>query len=86
MPSYNGGSGGGPGGPAPLLFLDQTEARRAETLFWRPPLPLAYSQGLDPVRLIRLVAKALTNSHHIRHFRENHHFQRALLSSHLNFS
>ena len=46
-------------GPAPpRLFLDQTEARRAETFFWRPgrpPLskglddrPLFLSQGLDP--------------------------------------
>ena len=33
-----------PGGRPPLLFLDQTEARRAEKLFLRPP-PL--SQGLD---------------------------------------
>ena len=32
-------------GPAPLLFLDQNEARRAEKfIFWRPP-PL--SEGLD---------------------------------------
>ena len=36
--------------------------------------------------LIRLVAKASTNSHHIRHFRQNPHFQRAPLSYHLNFS
>ena len=32
-------------GEGPLLFLDQTEARRAEKLFWRPPPAL--SQGLD---------------------------------------
>ena len=30
--------GRGPGG-APPLFLDQTEARRAENCFWRPPPP-----------------------------------------------
>jgi len=40
--------GRGPGGlgPPPLLFLDQTEARRAEKKFfgdWAPPL----SKGLD---------------------------------------
>ena len=29
----------------PLLFLDQTEARRAEKFFWRPPPVL--SKGLD---------------------------------------
>ena len=29
----------------PLLFLDQTEARRAEKVFWRPPPAL--SKGLD---------------------------------------
>ena len=39
---YN--SGGSRGG-APVLFLDQTEARRAENILWRPP-PLL-SQGLD---------------------------------------
>ena len=31
--------GSGPGDPAPPLFLDQTEARRAENSFWRPPPP-----------------------------------------------
>ena len=39
------GSGGGSRGGAPVLFLDQTEARRAENILWRPP-PLL-SQGLD---------------------------------------
>ena len=53
--------GRNPGGPAPPLFLDQTEARRAEELFfgdllpphliygsrWPPPPP-PLSQGLDP--------------------------------------
>ena len=29
---------GGPGGPPPL-FLDQTEARRAEKIFWGAPGP-----------------------------------------------
>ena len=42
----------------PFLFLDQTEARRAEKFFWRPPPALSkglddrahppLSQGLDP--------------------------------------
>ena len=40
---YN--SGGSRGG-TPVLFLDQTEARRAEKNLWRPPPPLL-SQGLD---------------------------------------
>ena len=35
------------GGRPPPLFLDQTEAPRAEKFFWRPLPPL--SQGLDPV-------------------------------------
>ena len=35
---------GGAGGPTPSLFLDQTEARRAEHRPRPPPL----SQGLDP--------------------------------------
>ena len=38
-----------PGGAAPLLFLDQTEARRTKKILLahqHPPLPL--SQGLDP--------------------------------------
>ena len=60
-------SGGGPGGSATPLFLDQTEARRAEKIFfWRPaphlylrvwmttppPPPHPLSEGLDPA-LIR---------------------------------
>ena len=51
--------GRGPGGrpnppppppppPPPLLFLDQTEARRAENSFLRDPPPTPFSQGLDP--------------------------------------
>ena len=46
---YNsGGSRGGAwGARAPLLFLDKTEAQRAEKFFRRPgPPPL--SEGLDP--------------------------------------
>ena len=55
--------GGGHGGPAPLpLFLDQTEARKAEN-FWggRPPPSLSkgvddrpppLSQDLDPALII----------------------------------
>ena len=29
----------GPGAPPPPLFLDQTEARRAEKIFWGAPGP-----------------------------------------------
>ena len=58
--------GEGPRGPAPPLFLDQTEARRAEKLFWgdRPsPLskrlddrhPQPPSQGLDPALQIMTI-------------------------------
>ena len=35
----------GPGGPGPPLFLHQTEARRAEKIFWRPPAPPPSPQG-----------------------------------------
>ena len=52
--------GEGTGGAAPL-FLDQTEAWRAEKTFWRPPPPFSkglddrhpplVSQGLDPALL-----------------------------------
>ena len=38
--------GRGPGGPAPPLFLDQTEARRAEKFFWETGPP-SLCQGLD---------------------------------------
>ena len=31
--------------PCPFLFLDQTDAQRAENIFWEQPHPL--SQGLD---------------------------------------
>ena len=55
--------GEGPGGPGPPVFLDQTDARRAEeNFFFKPPPPspppllchglddraLALSEGLDP--------------------------------------
>ena len=43
--------GEGAGGPALLLLLDhQTEARRAEKIFLRPPPlpPPTLSEGLDP--------------------------------------
>ena len=36
----SGGSREGARGAGPPLFLDQTEARRAEKIFWRPPPPL----------------------------------------------
>ena len=43
--------GEGPGGPARPLILDQTEARRAEKIFFAtappPPPPRDLSQGLD---------------------------------------
>ena len=47
--------------PAPPLFLDQTEARRAEIIFWETAPPPTYlrvwmtgpslSQGVDPALL-----------------------------------
>ena len=54
--------GKGPVGPEPPLFLDQTEARRAERNFLRDPAPAylrvwmtglptpppSFSEGLDP--------------------------------------
>ena len=40
--------GEGPGGPASPLFLDETEARRAETFFLETPGPLSDGLGLDP--------------------------------------
>ena len=69
--------GEGPGTcPPPLLFLDQTEARRAEKIFLgdRPPTPLSkglddrppppppppLSQGLDPALLSTEYSKELT--------------------------
>ena len=36
---FSGGSRGGAGGPAPPLFLDQIEARRAEKTFFETGLP-----------------------------------------------
>ena len=63
--SSGGSRGGARGAQAPPLFLDQTEARTAEKLFFGRPAPLLYlrvwmtappppplSQGLDPA-LIR---------------------------------
>ena len=56
--------GEGPGGAAPPLFPDQTEARRAKKIFFgdqpppvskglddRPPPPSILSQGIDPALL-----------------------------------
>ena len=52
--------GKGPGGPGSPLFLDQTEAQKAEKHFWDqdplhqglddrpPPTPPPLSEGLDP--------------------------------------
>ena len=39
--------GEGPGGPGLPLFLDQTEARRAEKKIFFKTAPLPLSQGLD---------------------------------------
>ena len=39
---------GGSRSPAPSLFLDQTEAQRAEKFFCRPPPPRPLSEGLGP--------------------------------------
>ena len=51
--SYSGGSRAGPHPPPPLLFLDQTEARRAGknvivSVPPPPPPPQPRSEGLDP--------------------------------------
>ena len=46
------GEGPGGGGPGPLLFLDQTEARR----FDPPPPPPYLSQGLDPALTCQAIA------------------------------
>ena len=56
------GPGEGPGGIAPPLFLDKTDARRAEKIFWGdlppPPLPPSrVSQSLDPALMSLLVFK-----------------------------
>ena len=60
-------SGGGPWGATPLLFLDLTEARRAEKFFGGdqapplskgrddPPPPSTLSQGLDLVLISKYV-------------------------------
>ena len=40
--------GEGPGGSGPPLFLDQTEARRAEKFIFLRPGPFLLSDGLDP--------------------------------------
>ena len=50
--------GEGPEGPTPRLFFDQTEARRAEKSFLRPPphplSPHPLSKGLNPPLLTYL--------------------------------
>ena len=46
--------GRGTGGPGPLLFLDQTEARR---VWWPPPPPPPPSQGLDTALDFRSVSE-----------------------------
>ena len=57
--------GRGPGGPGSPLFLDQSEARRAEKFFLENPHPL--SQGLDtalgskPLSIRRSVAVGFSN-------------------------
>ena len=46
----------GPGKAALPLFLDQTEARRAEKNIWdRPPPPPSLSEGLHPVTVMGYV-------------------------------
>ena len=42
------GSGVSREGPPPL-FLDETEARRVENIFFQPPPPPPLSEGLDPL-------------------------------------
>ena len=49
---------GGAGGPGPPLFLDQTEAKRAEKIFWRlgPPFSTdAYKNIMNTKRCKRNV-------------------------------
>ena len=48
----------GPGGP-PSLFLDQTEARRAEKKYLNPPPP-PLSEGLDPATVMGYVTLLLS--------------------------
>ena len=48
----------GPGEAALPLFLDQTEARRAEKNIWDPPPPL--SEGLDPATVMGYVTLLLS--------------------------
>ena len=42
----SGGSRGGPAPPPPPLFLDETEARRAEKKIWEPRRVSPFSRGL----------------------------------------
>ena len=52
----------GPGEAALPLFLDQTEARRAEKNIWdpTPPPPASLSEGLDPVTVMGYVTLLLS--------------------------
>ena len=71
------GRGPGPAPPPPLLVLDQTEARRAEKIFWgdcpsptplskglydRPPPTPPLCKGLDPALVSTEYSKELTVS------------------------
>ena len=52
----------GPGEAALPLFLDQTEARRAEKNIWdpTPPPPPPLSEGLDPATVMGYVTLLLS--------------------------
>ena len=57
--------GEGPGGPAPPLCLDQTQAPRAEKFFWETAPPL--SKGLDN-RAPRLISRSGSSTANITTF------------------
>ena len=58
-------------GPGPLLFLDETEVRRAEKIFWvghsshlPPPPPAPLSEGLDtPTLYLNTITKLMMWKH-----------------------
>ena len=52
--------GEGPGGPGHPLFLDQTEAQRAEKIFWGAPLlPIISRSGASTVLPMLIMSSAI---------------------------
>ena len=52
--------GEGPGGPGHPLFLDQTEAQRAEKIFWGAPLlPIISRSGAGTVLPMLIMSSAI---------------------------